>query len=330
MRSDRGSLFGSPPWLSAIRETYGFDINARVLEDRDGRATGALAYAELRDLAGDRIVCVPFSDYLDPVADSEGDWPALTAPLIERHLPVRLRVRTARAPLDDDRFATVGIVAWHATDLDRDEEEIHASFPPGARQNLRAARRHGVTVRFGSDLDDIRVLHDLHCETRKRKYGLLAQPRSFFENIWKAFAPADGIVVGSAIHEGEVIAAALYLVWNDVIYYKFGASRAERLSVRPNELLAWESLLLGRRRGLRTYDWGVSDLDQPGLVAYKQKFATAEGVVTVLGHTPAEQTGGAGRETGNVLGELTQLLTRDDVPDDVTRRAGEVLYRYFA
>jgi hypothetical protein len=30
-----------------------------------------------------------------------------------------------------------------------------------------------------------------------------------------------------------------------------------------------------------------------------------------------------------VLGELTQLLTREDVPDEVTKRAGEILYRYF-
>ena len=30
-----------------------------------------------------------------------------------------------------------------------------------------------------------------------------------------------------------------------------------------------------------------------------------------------------------VLGELTKLLTRDDVPDDITQRAGEILYRYF-
>jgi hypothetical protein len=30
------------------------------------------------------------------------------------------------------------------------------------------------------------------------------------------------------------------------------------------------------------------------------------------------------------LGDMTRLFTRDDMPDDVTQRAGEILYRYFA
>ena len=99
--------------------------------------------------------------------------------------------------------------------------------------------------------------------------------------------------------------------------------------VRPNELLAWESMLLGKQRGCTTYNWGVSDLDQPGLVAYKRKFATEERRVSVLRHTPAGYSNRVAAEALPVLGELTKLLTRDDVPDDVTQRAGEILYRYF-
>ncbi len=184
-------------------------------------------------------------------------------------------------------------------------------------------------MQFGTDLEDIRTFFDLHRRTRKRKYRLLSQPLSFFENIWKAFSPHDGIAAGLAVHDGEVIAASLYLIWRGVIYYKFGASDPAHLSLRPNELLAWESMQLGRSRGCRAYDWGVSDLDQPGLVAYKRKFATEEQRVTVLRHTPAGYDNPAGAEAGRVLGVMTELLTRDDVPDDVTEAAGDALYRYF-
>jgi hypothetical protein len=31
-----------------------------------------------------------------------------------------------------------------------------------------------------------------------------------------------------------------------------------------------------------------------------------------------------------MLSELTTLLTREDVPDEVTQRGGEILYRYFS
>ena len=118
-------------------------------------------------------------------------------------------------------------------------------------------------------------------------------------------------------------------MWGGVWYYKFSASIFERSTVRPNELLAWESMCLAKSRGCPHYDWGVSDLDPPGLVEYKRKLATDETKVSVLRYTPEGYTNPVAAEAMPVLGELTKLLTRDDVPDDVTQRAGEILYRYF-
>src|SRR2546423_11849327 len=125
---------------------------------------------------------------------------------------------------------------------------------------------------------------------------------SLFENMRKSFASMVVTAVGLAIYEDEVTAASLYLMWRDVMYYKFGASNPDRLALRPNEMLAWESMRLGRERGCRRYDWGVSDLDQPGLVAYKRKFATEERRVTVLRHTPVGYVNPNGAEVGRTLG----------------------------
>ncbi|HTD51164.1 MAG TPA: GNAT family N-acetyltransferase, partial [Acidimicrobiia bacterium] len=319
MSTPCGSLFGSPAWLAAISDTYGFDIQANVTVDDDGTPNTGLAYAQIDDFLGSRQVSVPFCDYLDPVVDRDDDWHALVDPLLASDLPLQLRVLDADVPRRDARFVTVEELAWHGTRLDRDEDDLFAAMDHRSRQNVRAARRHGVTVRFGSDLEDVRAFHDLHRRTRKHKYRLLAQPVSFFENIWKHFAPDDGIVIGFAEHEGDVIAGALYLLWNGVWYYKFGASNLERSVVRPNELLAWESMLVGKQRGCTTYNWGVSDLDQPGLVAYKRKFATEERRVSVLRRIPTGYTNRVAAEALPVLGELTGLLTRDDVPDDITQ-----------
>jgi CelD/BcsL family acetyltransferase involved in cellulose biosynthesis len=330
MATPRGSLFGSPSWLAAISDTYGFEISAHLTVDDRGAARTGLAFAQIDDFLGSRQLSVPFCDYLDPVVDNDDDWRELVDPLLARDLPFQLRVLGAEVPRRDPRFVQAEEMAWHCTNLDRDEDELFAAIDHRARQNIRAARRHGVTVRFGSDLEDVRAFHDLHRRTRKHKHRLLAQPVSFFETIWKHFAPDDSVVVGLAEHEGDVIAGSLYLLWSGVWYYKFSASIFERAVVRPNELLAWESMLFGKQRGCATYDWGVSDLDQPGLVAYKRKFATDERRVSVLRHVPVGYANRVAAEALPVLGELTKLLTRDDVPDEVTQRAGEILYRYFA
>jgi CelD/BcsL family acetyltransferase involved in cellulose biosynthesis len=328
--SAQGGVFGSPPWISALVNTYGFPLSAHIGTDAHGRPTSGLACAEVRDVRSARLISLPFCDYLDPAIDSSEEWDALVAPYLDRGLPMQLRVCNSTIARTDPRFEHANELAWHVTNLNGDDDEILAGFQPQARQNIRGARRRGVTVRFGNSLDDVRAFHSFHRRTRKCKYRMLAQPITFFENIWRSFAPRDGVIVGFASHDGEVVAASLYLVWGDTFYYKFGASIAERLSVRPNELLSFESMRLARDRGCRTYDWGVSDLDQPGLVAYKRKFASREGRVTVLRHTPKGYCASpTDDDVRSLLSEVTELLTRDDVPDEVTHRAGEVLYRYF-
>jgi CelD/BcsL family acetyltransferase involved in cellulose biosynthesis len=329
MAGPRGSVFGSPAWISAIADTYGFDVAADVCIGTEGQPVAGFACADVRDFRGVRQISLPFCDYLDPVLDTDELWNDLVGPRLARGLPLQLRVLEPGPPRHDPRFDHVGELMWHATDLERGEEDILAGFHSQARQNLRAALRRGVSVHFSASLDDMRAFHELHRRVRKRKYRLLAQPVSFFENIWKRFAPLDAVTVGFASHEGVVIAAAVYLFWRDVMYFKFGASIAERLVVRPNELLGWESIRLGVQRGCRKYDWGVSDLAQPGLVSFKRKFATEEGGVAVLRHTPTGYSPSESSAAARALGELTSLLTRDDVPDEVTQRAGEILYRYF-
>jgi len=330
MVGPQGSGFGAPPWLRAIFDTYGFDLSARLVVDDDGQAVAGFTYADINDFRGRRLISVPFCDYLDPVVQTEEQWHALVDPLVEVGVPFQVKVLNCDVARKDSRFEHVGELAWHCTDLDKDEDAMFAALDRRARQNVRSAQRHGVTARFGSDIEDVRAYHQLHVLTRKRKHGLLAQPVSFFENIWKQFSPTDSIVVGFAEHEGDVIAASFYLVWDNIWYYKFSASIFERSVVRPNEILAWESMRLAASRGCTSYDWGVSDFDQPGLVAYKRKLGTEERRVTVLRHTPEGYTNPTADAIRPILGELTGLLTRDDVPDDVTQRAGEILYRYFA
>ena len=139
-----------------------------------------------------------------------------------------------------------------------------------------------MEVEAATGMDAVRIYHRLHVSLRKYKYRLLAQPFDFFERIWHEFSGHEGIVTLLARVDGEPIAGAIYLVWNDVLYYKFGASLAGALSVRPNDALFWTALRWASERGFRHLDWGLSDLDQPGLIAYKRKWASEERRIVTL------------------------------------------------
>jgi len=173
----------------------------------------------------------------------------------------------------------------------------------------------------------VRTYHRLHCHVRKSKYRLLAQPVAFFENLFEAFSPGDRFTILFAELEGVPVAGSLFLEWGDALYYKFNASVEQWM--RPNDLLIWEGTKLGRRRGLACLDFGLSDPAQPGLVRFKRKFATDEREISMLRWAPACHLDRRGEQVRLAFSRMTHLLTEPTVPDEITKAAGDELYRFF-
>jgi CelD/BcsL family acetyltransferase involved in cellulose biosynthesis len=324
----KGCLFTSPPWIRSVCDTYGLISEARILTDAAGRPTDGFAWVPINDLRGDRLVSLPFSDRADPIVGDQVKWSAVVDDALRTDVPLKIRCLDAAVPTADVRFVLAEQAAWHGTPLGRPLPELHQSLSSAARRNIATAERNGVHVDASAGLDAVYSYHRLHVSLRKHKYRLLAQPVALFERIWQEFSVHDGIVTLLARVKGEPIAGAVYLVWNDVLYYKFGASLAATLPLRPNDALAWTALRWASERGLRMLDWGLSDLDQPGLLAYKRKWASEESRIVTLRST--SQEGENHRVFGQLLGELTRLFTDDAVPDHITEQAGSLLYRYFS
>ena len=322
-----GSLFTSPPWISAVCETYGFEPEGRMAVDSDGHPVGGLAWVDIADLRGRRRSALPFCDRADPMVSDPEVWQALAADATAGDLPFTLRALDGSVAAADRRFTMTGEAAWHTTPLDRSADELFAAFRSQTRRNIATAERSGVEVVLSADADAVAEYHRLHVSLRKNKYRLLAQPLDFFERIWKAFAPTDDVRTALALVDGRPVAGAMYVVWQDTVYYKFGASLAEFLPLRPNDALHWTLIRWAQERGLSALDWGLSDLDQPGLVAYKSKWASHEGRIRTLniGGSPL----GRSAQVEETLRLVTELLTDSSVPTPIAERAGAALYGYF-
>jgi len=320
------SLFNSTRWFQALQEGYSLKVSTSPsLLHRGSRE--AFVFSSVSDVRGERIISLPFSDYCDPQVEDRDGWNAVVEPIMALGRPITLRLLKNRIPLLDERFEMAGRAVWHGVDLRRSEQELWSDLAPSARQNIRRAQRHNVVIRHSSQLDDIHIFHELHCRLRKSKYRMLAQPRAFFTALHTAFAADDLIHVLLAEVDGIAIAGLLLLCWDDTIYYKFNASVDQRF--RPNDLLTWEAMLLGHRLGLHCLDFGRSDIDQPGLIRYKEKFASIKNEIYTLKWTPPDHVNDAGNRVSALLSDLTDLLTDPRIPDEVTRLAGDRLYRYF-
>ena len=246
--------------------------------------------------------------------------------LLEDGLQTDIRCLRSPFPVADGRFAVVKRSAWHGVNLERETEEIWSGLHEAARRSIRKSRGAGVEVRRAEDRSDLRAFFDLHLRVRKQKYGLLAQPFRFFESIWEQFLAGGEGALLLALHQGKAIGGVLYLRWKDTLYYKFNASDPSRLDVRPNDLLAWAGINMGRDLGLRLFDFGLSDYEQEGLVRYKRKYASEEKTVSFVRALDP----GVGDDVRKILSQVTELMVDESVPDAITERAGDLLYRHFA
>ena len=321
------SLFSSPEWIEILCRTYELNIEASLVQNRT--ADAALVFSRIRDVRGDRIICLPFCDYCDPLVDDVSLWNDLVEPLVSLEVPVRLRCFRNRLPAQDPRFVLSRAAKWHGTHLMRAEDDLWAGLSAQARQNIRHALRSGVVVREGRNMEDAQIFYRMHLVTRKNKYRLLAQPFTFFENIFSVFGEGDRVVALIAERDGLPLSGILLLQLGDVLYYKFNAS-ADRKNHGANELLVWHAIQFGHQRALTTLDFGVSETDQPGLIRYKRKFASEEREIHFYDWVPQKPHEARGQEASEILGYVTHLLTDPAVPDEITQAAGDKLYRLFA
>jgi CelD/BcsL family acetyltransferase involved in cellulose biosynthesis len=324
------SVFHSPSWMQVLTDTYGWEVSAYVLLDDRGEPKAGIPYIRITDMLGDRIVALPFSDYCDPLVNEAESWRSLIDRLVPEQRPISVRCLHNDLPLGDERFALVKQAKWHRLDLRPELDALWGAMHDSTHRAIRKSQREGLEIRVAQTEQELRTFFEMHLKVRKYKYGLLAQPYSFFQNIWRHFVDRQQGFLLLAISEGKIVAGDFFIEWKDTLYYKFNASLPGDLSHRPNDLLIWEGIQHGKNRGRTYLDFGLSDIDQEGLVRYKRKFGTEEKTISFLRHEPNGGPTQAEKEMRALLGKLTNRFTNHLVADSVTEQAGEDLYRLFA
>ena len=323
------SVFHCPSWIQVLADTYSWQPNAYLVVDDGGEPQAGLPFFRISDIFGPRIVALPFSDYCDPVMLNSAAWRPLAAALLSEDLPVTLRCLHNNLPVADEQFTVVKQAKWHALDLRADTETLWNRIDDSAHRAIHKSQRSGICIRTAESEQELRAFFEMHLKIRKSKYGLLAQPFSFFQNIWRCFMEKGHGFLLLALNGDTIVAGDLFLQWKSTLYYKFNASLIDELSCRPNDLLIWEAIECGKKRGFTSLDLGLSDWDQAGLVRYKRKFGAEEKTISFLRHGPASPPTGVEAEVRALLATLTTRFTDHRVPDRITEQAGEDLYRLF-
>ncbi|HEX2413515.1 MAG TPA: GNAT family N-acetyltransferase [Solirubrobacteraceae bacterium] len=324
VKSPAATVFHHPRWLALLRRTYGYGVTACAVAGDDGRLIAGVPVAAVSSrLTGRRLVALPFADVCPPLlSDDAGAWAptalheALAAFQAHRGVPLEVRGtgEALRNAPSGERFR------HHILALASDVGTVERGFlKPQVLRGVRRARREGLTARVATDRGALAAFYRLHVATRRR-LGVATQPRRFILGFEALFAEGLGFVL--LVSRGEQpLAAGLFLTFGDTLLYKYGASDARFLVLRPNNLLFMEAIRWGCTHGMRRLDFGRTHWHHESLRAFKLAWGAEEHELRY------RQIGGpSGRGSERATAFLGTLIRRS--PPAVGRAIGEVLYRH--
>ena len=270
------TVFHTAAWTRVLTETYGHRP-AFQAEFRNGYLASLLPVLEVASpVTGSRGVSLPFTDSCEPLLLAETD----PAPLYQRTLEYgrsrhwryfECRSRSAGWP---EASPSISFLS-HVLNLSDSFDSLFKQLDSAVRRGIRKAGDAGLRVEFRQDAEAVETFYRLHCGTRRR-HGVPPQPNRFFRNIGRfVLEPGLGFV-SLASTSGKTVAAAIFFHFSKTAIYKFGASDYRFQSLRPNNLLMWESIKRCADLGCSRLNFGRTSAANEGLRRFKLSFGASE------------------------------------------------------
>jgi hypothetical protein len=316
------TIFHTPEWLAALRQTYGYQAAALTTSGPREELKHALLFCRVRSWAtSPRLVSVPFSDHCCPLVETEEQFDRLVARLKgecdcggQRHLEIRSAGGVRGGMLDSASFCL------HRLDLRPSLGELYHAFHQSCiRRKISRAEREGISCEEGVSEDLLHKFYQLTVLTRRR-HQVPPQPISWFRNVIACMG--DKVKIRLASHEGQAAAAILTLRYKSTMTYKYGCSDSRFHQLGPMQLLLWKAIQEAKDDGLLSFDMGRTDWDNPGLLAFKDRWGGTRSTLTYLRYPAA-----AVRPSGQLPLRVAKLLITLS-PNCLLTAAGDVLYRH--
>jgi hypothetical protein len=325
-RDRRASVFHSPEWLLALERTYGYKpvVFTTFVPGKD--LQNGIVFCEVRSwLTGRRLVSLPFSDHCEPLTSADHSFEItrfLQNQLKKRHWKyIEIRALTSdwepQFGYESEKFC------FHKLNLMPSVEQLFSSFHNGSvRRRVQRAMRENLVIESGRGPELIKEFYRLFVLTRRR-HGLPPCPIGWFHNLAECLG--DVLQIWIASKGTQPIAAILTLTYKNCMVYKYGGSDAQFNNLAGTPLLFWTAIQEAKGSGMQEFDFGRSDIDNQGLITFKDHFATTKSALIYR-----RVVGGKSRnsEARHEFGLTKRLFAA--MPDLLRIQAGKLLYKHVA
>ena len=280
-RHPLGKVYHLSLWHNVLEASFPH-IRGRflVLRNDDGQIQAGLPVYNVKSwLLKNRTVSIPFATTSDPLISTKEEFAQLwqgIADTARQHNSKRIEIRTHRVNAEylPDQMRPGSIYKHHYLLLDQSEDELLRNTHQSCiRRRIKRAAHNGVLIEERQDMGSLRELHALLVATRRR-LGLPPMPFSFFEAMYRWLIPDHGTLY-LALHENQVVGGALILKLNDQWIGEY-SGHADSAPPGTDQLLYWHAIQCAHNSGAKTFSFGRTPLNSPGLLEYKQRWGTIE------------------------------------------------------
>lgn len=329
-KNARASLFHSTAWLQALADTYQYEPVAYTTSPRSGELENGFVFCRVRSwLTGKRLVSLPFSDHCEALVDSAEDLDAIMGAVEQECRLSQWRYIEVR-PLRRLEFQTslhCGNVPYtfHQLDLAPDLGTLFSNCHKSSTQRkILRAEREGLRYREGTTEDLLKIFYRLHATTRKRHHRP-PQPWKWFVNLIAGFG--DALKIRVAFKGERAVAAVITIRHKETMVYKYGGSDPQFNHLGSMHFLLWNSIQEAKAAQLERFDFGRTDIDQPGLITFKKRWGSAQSELVYERYSRSDQAAHVFESSHDWKSRVARSLL-DHVQPTFLSVVGRALYRH--
>ena len=325
-RHPQASVFHTPGWLEALRRTYGYEPVVLTTSPPQEELANGLVFCRVRSwLTGHRLVSLPFSEHCEPLVRNADELNEICGALRsdmekENQKYIELRPQVARLG-PETGFEKAQEFYFHTLDLHPGEERLFRGFHKDCVQRkILRAEREALTCEEGRSESLLKKFYHLQLLTRRR-HQLPPQPFDWFRNLVDCLG--ESLKIRVAFKKGQPLASILTVRFKDCLMYKYGCSDSRFHNSGAMTLLLWRAIQEAKQAGALYFDMGRSDCDNPGLVAFKERWGSTRSLLSYWSY-PGERS--RALTNGWKMQVANQVFAR--LPDSLLTIAGKLLYKH--
>jgi len=108
------------------------------------------------------------------------------------------------------------------------------------------------------------------CLMTRQRQNLPPQPYQWFRNLVQSMG--ESLQIRTAYKDETPIASILTLQFRSTVYYKYGCSNTRFNNLGATPFLLWRAILDAKNNGATEFDLGRTELNNVGLIAFKNKW----------------------------------------------------------